>query len=144
VEGWLKQRGVEPPADVDGALDRLAAAEEHWGRTLPGEPDPKALADARARTLPATSSQPATAPTSSTRADAKDTRCAPTSSTYAPRDTPCASTSSTCAASAPEPAAQEPPLTQGASPARLEPTRRRHGREDRTARAGRRRGPLSG
>jgi hypothetical protein len=40
IEGWLKRRGVEPPADVDGALDRLAAAEEEWGRRLPDERPP--------------------------------------------------------------------------------------------------------
>jgi hypothetical protein len=37
IEGWLKRRGLEPPADVEGALDRLAAAEAEWGRRLPGE-----------------------------------------------------------------------------------------------------------
>lgn len=37
LEGWLKLRGVEPAADVEGALDRLAAAEADWGRRLPGE-----------------------------------------------------------------------------------------------------------
>ncbi|HEX8365039.1 MAG TPA: helix-turn-helix domain-containing protein [Allosphingosinicella sp.] len=40
IEGWLKRRGLEPPPDVDGALDRLAAAEAEWGRRLPGEGPP--------------------------------------------------------------------------------------------------------
>ena len=40
IEGWLKRRGLEPPADVEGALDRLAAAEAEWGRRLPGEGAP--------------------------------------------------------------------------------------------------------
>jgi hypothetical protein len=40
IEGWLARRGIEPPADVEGALDRLAAAEAEWGRRLPGEPLP--------------------------------------------------------------------------------------------------------
>ncbi|HEX8654249.1 MAG TPA: hypothetical protein VF693_03385 [Allosphingosinicella sp.] len=40
IEGWLKRRGIAPPPDVDGALDRLAAAEAEWGRRLPGEPQP--------------------------------------------------------------------------------------------------------
>jgi len=37
IEGWLRHRGLAPPADVDGALDRLRAAEAEWGRRLPGE-----------------------------------------------------------------------------------------------------------
>ncbi|HYE29210.1 MAG TPA: helix-turn-helix domain-containing protein [Allosphingosinicella sp.] len=42
IEGWLKRRGLDPPPDVDGALDRLAAAEAEWGRRLPGEgPQPQ-------------------------------------------------------------------------------------------------------
>jgi hypothetical protein len=40
IEGWLARRGIAPPADVDGALDRLAAAEAEWGRRLPGEDQP--------------------------------------------------------------------------------------------------------
>ncbi|HYI47739.1 MAG TPA: helix-turn-helix domain-containing protein [Allosphingosinicella sp.] len=39
IKGWLARRGIAPPADVEGALDRLAAAEAEWGRRLPGEPD---------------------------------------------------------------------------------------------------------
>ena len=42
IEGWLARRGIAPPADVERALDRLAAAEAEWGRRLPGEPDPTA------------------------------------------------------------------------------------------------------
>ncbi|HMG48688.1 MAG TPA: hypothetical protein VK614_14665 [Allosphingosinicella sp.] len=37
IEGWLRHRGVAAPPDVEGELDRLAAAEAEWGRTLPGE-----------------------------------------------------------------------------------------------------------
>ncbi len=44
IEGWLKRRGAEPPADLDGTLDRLAAAEAEWGRRLPGEEPPPAAA----------------------------------------------------------------------------------------------------
>lgn len=40
LEGWLKRRGIEPPADVECALDRLGAAEAEWGRRLPGETPP--------------------------------------------------------------------------------------------------------
>jgi hypothetical protein len=40
IEGWLARRGIAPPADVDGALDRLAAAEAEWGRRLPAETVP--------------------------------------------------------------------------------------------------------
>lgn len=43
IEGWLKRRGIAPPPDVDGALDRLRAAEAEWGRRLPGEESPAAL-----------------------------------------------------------------------------------------------------
>jgi hypothetical protein len=48
IEGWLRQRGVAPPADVDGALDRLRAAEAEWGSRLPGEEAPARLADGTA------------------------------------------------------------------------------------------------
>ncbi|HEU0134283.1 MAG TPA: hypothetical protein VFR28_05630, partial [Allosphingosinicella sp.] len=45
IEGWLKTRGIAPPADVDGAIDRLLEAEEEWGRRLPGEdPPPPSIA----------------------------------------------------------------------------------------------------
>ncbi|HST36494.1 MAG TPA: hypothetical protein VLK25_07695, partial [Allosphingosinicella sp.] len=37
LEGWMKLRRGECPADVEGALDRLAAAEAEWGHRLPGE-----------------------------------------------------------------------------------------------------------
>ena len=37
LEGWHRHRGVAPPPDVDGALERLRAAEAEWGRRLPGE-----------------------------------------------------------------------------------------------------------
>jgi hypothetical protein len=43
IEGWVKRRGPERPADLDGALDRLAAAEERWGRRLPGEDPPSQI-----------------------------------------------------------------------------------------------------
>lgn len=43
IEGWLRHRGVGPPADVDGALDRLRTAEAEWGSRLPGEEAPAQL-----------------------------------------------------------------------------------------------------
>jgi len=43
IEGWLRRRGLEPPPDLEGMLDRLHAAEAEWGRRLPGEGDPAAL-----------------------------------------------------------------------------------------------------
>jgi transposase len=61
IEGWLARRGIAPPADVEGALDRLAAAEAEWGRRLPGDGDAAALpAAARAPAL----EPPAPAPAS--------------------------------------------------------------------------------
>lgn len=45
IEGWLRHRGIAPPADVDGALERLRAAEAEWGSRLPGEEAPARLAD---------------------------------------------------------------------------------------------------
>jgi hypothetical protein len=53
IEGWLARRGIAPPADVEGALDRLAAAEAEWGRRLPGEDLPATLALEAAPPLPA-------------------------------------------------------------------------------------------
>lgn len=44
IEGWLRRRGLERPVDIEGALDRLAAAEAEWGRRLPGEEQPAAPA----------------------------------------------------------------------------------------------------
>ena len=35
IEGWLRRRGLEPPADVEGALDRLHAAEAEWAAASP-------------------------------------------------------------------------------------------------------------
>jgi hypothetical protein len=37
IQGWLRHRGIEQGGGVEPALDRLAAAEEDWGRRLPGE-----------------------------------------------------------------------------------------------------------
>ncbi|HEV2746166.1 MAG TPA: hypothetical protein VGW34_02580, partial [Allosphingosinicella sp.] len=64
IEGWLKRRGIEPPADVEGALDRLAAAEAEWGRRLPGEAPPAAppAAPALEAPAPAAPSTPIPAP----------------------------------------------------------------------------------
>ncbi|MEA3064108.1 MAG: hypothetical protein QOJ27_543 [Sphingomonadales bacterium] len=45
IEGWLRHRGIAPPPDVDAALGRLHAAEAEWGRRLPGEAAPAAIAD---------------------------------------------------------------------------------------------------
>jgi hypothetical protein len=45
IEGWLRHRGIAPPADVEGALDRLRAAEAEWGSRLPGDKHPARLAD---------------------------------------------------------------------------------------------------
>jgi AcrR family transcriptional regulator len=53
IEGWLARRGIARPADVEGALDRLAAAEAEWGRRLPEEPLPEGPAFAAARPVPA-------------------------------------------------------------------------------------------
>ena len=52
IEGWLRHRGIAPPADVDKALDRLRAAEAEWGRRLPGEEAPAAIEGAAAALLP--------------------------------------------------------------------------------------------
>jgi hypothetical protein len=52
IEGWLRHRGVAPPADVDGALDRLRAAEADWGRRLPGEEAPISPGSAHVALLP--------------------------------------------------------------------------------------------
>jgi len=49
IEGWLRHRGIAPPADVDGALERLRAAEAEWGSWLPGEEAPAAIADQAVR-----------------------------------------------------------------------------------------------
>jgi hypothetical protein len=43
IEGWLQRRGIEPPADFEGAIERLHAAEAEWGRRLPNEGGPAAL-----------------------------------------------------------------------------------------------------
>lgn len=51
IEGWLKRRGIEPPVDVEGALDRLHAAEAEWGRQLPGEGDTPQLPPASEASL---------------------------------------------------------------------------------------------
>jgi hypothetical protein len=45
IEGWLRHRGIAPPADVDGALDRLREAEAGWSSRLPGEEKPARLPD---------------------------------------------------------------------------------------------------
>ena len=73
IEGWLRRRGLERPADVEGALDRLHAAEAEWGRRLPGEGDPSALPPAAPTPAleapaPAPASDPLQASTSSTSA----------------------------------------------------------------------------
>jgi len=65
IEGWLARRGVAPPADLEGALDRLAAAEAEWGRRLPGEPLPAGPALEAAPPAPAIEA-PVQAPISST------------------------------------------------------------------------------
>lgn len=58
IEGWLARRGIAPPADVEGALDRLAAAEAEWGRRLPGEPLPTGPALAASLPAPALLAHP--------------------------------------------------------------------------------------
>lgn len=73
IEGWLRRRGLESPVDVEGALDRLHAAEAEWGRRLPGEGDPAALppaapAPALEAPAPAPGSDPLPASNSSTSA----------------------------------------------------------------------------
>ncbi len=40
LQGWLRHRDLEPHAPIEPMLDRLAAAEEDWGRRLPGESAP--------------------------------------------------------------------------------------------------------
>lgn len=42
LQGWLRHRDLEPHAPIEPTLDRLAAAEEDWGRRLPGERAPAA------------------------------------------------------------------------------------------------------
>lgn len=65
IEGWLRRRGLEPPPDLEGALDRLHAAEAEWGRRLPGEGEAPALPPAAPR-LEAPASEPFQASISST------------------------------------------------------------------------------
>jgi hypothetical protein len=52
IEGWLRHRGIAPPPDVDGALDRLHAAEAQWGRRLPGEEAPARIGSDGAQARP--------------------------------------------------------------------------------------------
>jgi hypothetical protein len=109
IEGWLRHRGLEPPADLEGALDRLHAAEAEWGRRLPSEGAPAALpaaSPALALEAPAApASEPLQASISSTSAVEQPLQ-ASTWSTL-PDETPVqASISSTLPAAAP--AAQEP------------------------------------
>ncbi|HLL29557.1 MAG TPA: hypothetical protein VK403_01045 [Allosphingosinicella sp.] len=52
IEGWLRHRGIAPPADVDGALDRLREAEAEWGSRLPGEEPSNRLANEGAAACP--------------------------------------------------------------------------------------------
>jgi hypothetical protein len=40
LQGWLRHRDLEPHQPIEPVLDRLAAAEEDWGRRLPGESAP--------------------------------------------------------------------------------------------------------
>ncbi len=109
IEGWLRRRGLALPADLDGALDRLHAAEAEWGRRLPGEGDPPAL-EAAPPAISADPEQgssevgsrvegPVHASTSSTLAS-EQPRQASISSTSGDESPPQASTSSTSAADA--------------------------------------------
>lgn len=52
IEGWLRHRGIAPPADVEGALDRLRESEAEWGRRLPGEEPPARLENEGATARP--------------------------------------------------------------------------------------------
>jgi len=44
LQGWLRHRDVEPHRAIEPALDRLAKAEEEWGRRLDDEPEATMLA----------------------------------------------------------------------------------------------------
>ncbi len=72
IEGWLRHRGIAPPPDVDGVLDRHRAAEAEWGRRLPGEeapslPAPNEAAGSRARLAGASQGPDSTSETAETQ-----------------------------------------------------------------------------
>jgi hypothetical protein len=105
IEGWLARRGLAPPVDVEGALDRLAAAEAEWGRRLPGEDMPARPALEAAPLAPAIE-PPVQASTSSTL-EPEPPAQASNLSTSAPEPTAQASTSPSLpadSAAVPEPA----------------------------------------
>ena len=91
IEGWLRHRGVAPPADVDGALGRLRESEAQWGRRLPGEEAPARLADPSGagprpqpllpEPMPPQASDPSTSSTSSEPGQAENASAPSTSST---------------------------------------------------------------
>jgi hypothetical protein len=111
LEGWLRRRGIAPPPDVAGALDRLAVAEAEWGRHLPGEGDtPRALAGEGDCARPGDAAGPPAIASTSSTSQAQQPAIASTSSTSDAEQPSIASTSSTCVAGAagPEPAPGEP------------------------------------
>ncbi|MET1112825.1 MAG: hypothetical protein ABWX67_15000, partial [Allosphingosinicella sp.] len=114
IEGWLRHRGVAPPADVDGALDRLRHAEADWGRRLPGEAAPAAITDraAPAALLPGEGRGPDLPP------DEAGPR--PSPGNAGPEQPPTPSTSSTSSGNGqPEPIAD--PSTSSTSPGNGQP-----------------------
>ena len=123
IEGWLARRGLEPPADLPAALDRVAAAEAEWGRTLPGEGDPPPTLARPCAAAPAPPAIEGPGPAALSAASAPDAN-----------DPPVVSTLSTSAASEafvvptlstlPTPGATEPPPT----PERPFPSARRRAR----------------
>jgi len=94
IEGWLARRGIEPPADLEGALDRLHAAEAEWGRRVPGEGGPAALPPASSAAAGPALEAPAQVSTSSTL-EAETPAQASTLSTLADEQPAQASISST-------------------------------------------------
>lgn len=52
LQGWLRHRDVEPHRPIEPALDRLAKAEDEWGRRLEGESAPALSAGPSAPALP--------------------------------------------------------------------------------------------
>jgi len=108
IEGWLARRGVAPPADVEGALDRLAAAEAEWGRHLPDEPpDSRLEAPALASNSSTSATEPPVQASNSSTSEAEPPTEASNSSTLDAEPPMEASNSSTLPAEAP--AAPEPP-----------------------------------
>ena len=110
IQGWLRQRGVELPPDLSRSLDRVVAAEEEWGRRLPGVAPPALAAAEEA------------SPTRTEVDEPEHPVIAPTSSTSPENERAIASTSSTSGGEAvpdaPAAVSSPPPAEAAGPPAR--------------------------